>query len=190
MSASRASEEFMDEKLEVELTPMIDVAFLILIFFMCLPFKTLDGKLQAFLPTEKGLNPTPEKPPEPFWIKVHIVGRKEQPRKWGPAGSLTVEMPTEVKYKCGQAEYDSLDDVSEYIRKLKAQSQKVPDANLTGEIKAGHKVPHKYIIAVLNKFAEHKVEKVDFYGTQIPKKRQLEMRFLEYPEKNYVTSDG
>ena len=31
---------------------------------------------------------------------------------------------------------------------------------MTGEIKAGHKVPHKYIIAVLNKFAEHKVEKV------------------------------
>ena len=48
MSASRASDEFKNEKLKVELTPMIDVAFLILIFFMCLPFKTLDGKLAAF----------------------------------------------------------------------------------------------------------------------------------------------
>ena len=44
MAASLASEEFMNEKMEVELTPMIDVAFLILIFFMCLPFKTLDGE--------------------------------------------------------------------------------------------------------------------------------------------------
>ena len=188
MSVS-ASKEFMQEKMEMELTPMIDVAFLILIFFMCLPFKTLDGKLQAFLPTEKGLNPTPEKPPEPFWIKIHIVGRNEKPRKWGPNGELVVNMPTEVKYRFGQNETEDLDVVSAYIKKMKRESQSVPDANLTGEIKAGHKVPHKYIIAVLNKFAENKVEKVDFYGTQIPKKRQLEMKYLEYPKKNYVTSD-
>jgi hypothetical protein len=72
---------------------------------------------------------------------------------------------------------------------MKRESQAVPDANVTGEIKAGHKVPHKYIIAVLNKFSEHRIEKVDFYGTQIPKKRILEMKYLEYPKKNYVTSD-
>ncbi|MHC4410012.1 MAG: ExbD/TolR family protein [Planctomycetota bacterium] len=189
MSASMASDEFMNEKMEMELTPMIDVAFLILIFFMCLPFKTLDGKLQAFLPTEKGLNPTPEKPPEPFWIKIHIVGRKEMPRKWGPDGSLSVKMPTEVMYKFGSGESESLDAVSTFIKKMKRESQSVPDANVTGEIKAGHKVPHKYIIAVLNKFSEHRIEKVDFYGTQIPKKRILEMKYLEYPKKNYVTSD-
>jgi len=189
MSASRASEEFMEEKMELELTPMIDVAFLIIIFFMCLPFKTLDGKLQAFLPTEKGMAPTPEKPPEAFWIKVHIVGRKEEPRRWGPNGSIEVKMPSEVKYRFGQEESESLDDVSAYIKKMKRESESVPDANLTGEIKAGHKVPHKYIIAVLNKFAEHGVEKVDFYGTQIPKEQQLQMKYLPYPEKNYITSD-
>lgn len=190
MAASMAREDFEKEKMEVELTPMIDVAFLIIIFFMCLPFKTLDGKMAAFLPTEKGLAPTPEKPPEPFWIKIHIVGRKEKNRQWGPEGSeVTVKMPSEVKYRFGDDESASLDDVSSYIRRLKAESQKLPDANLRGEIKAGHKVPHKFIVAVLNKFAEHQVEKVDFYGTQIPKKNLREAKILPYPKKNYVTSD-
>ncbi|MEM8883000.1 MAG: biopolymer transporter ExbD [Planctomycetota bacterium] len=190
MAASSAREEFMKEKMEVELTPMIDVAFLIIIFFMCLPFKTLDGKMAAFLPTEKGLAPTPEKPPEPFWIKIHVVGRKETERAWGPeGGQTTVKMPSEVKYRFGEEESESIDDVSAYIRRMKADWKKAPDLNLRGEIKAGHKVPHKYIIAVLNKFAEHAVEKIDFYGTQIPKDKLRNMKLLPYPLKNYVTSD-
>ena len=48
--ASRVIEEMQEEEIKLELTPMIDISFLILIFFMCLPFKTLDGKLAAFLP--------------------------------------------------------------------------------------------------------------------------------------------
>ena len=83
MAADAIRERFESEQMETDLTPMIDVAFLIIIFFMCLPFKTLDGKLQAFLPTEKGLNPTPEKPPELFFIKIHIVGREEKERELG-----------------------------------------------------------------------------------------------------------
>ena len=66
MSASAALERLNSEDDQTDLTPLIDVAFLIIIFFMCLPFKTLDGKLAAFLPTDKGMAPTPTKPPEPF----------------------------------------------------------------------------------------------------------------------------
>ena len=40
-----------------------------------------------------------------------IVGRKEMPRKWGPDGSLSVKMPTEVMYKFGSGESESLDAV-------------------------------------------------------------------------------
>jgi len=41
-----------DEKLS--LTPLIDVAFLVLIFFMALPMKRLDTKLSAHLPVDHG----------------------------------------------------------------------------------------------------------------------------------------
>ena len=62
-----------------------------------------------------------------------------------------------------------------------------PNANVTGEIKAGHRVPHKYIVAVLNKFAEANLEKVDFYGTAIPGKKLRGEKYLPYPKRNFGT---
>ena len=41
-------QELNEDKCEMEMTPMIDVTFLLLIFFLCtLKFKLLEGKLQA-----------------------------------------------------------------------------------------------------------------------------------------------
>ena len=91
---SQASKDILEEEVKLELTPMIDMAFLIIIFFMCLPFKTLEGKLSAFLPTDKGINPIPQEPPNEIKVSVHIVARKEKPRDWG---GKTVQMPSEVK---------------------------------------------------------------------------------------------
>lgn len=40
---------------KLSMMPMIDVTFLLLIFFMCtIKFKTLEGKLQAYLPKDEG----------------------------------------------------------------------------------------------------------------------------------------
>ncbi len=36
------------------MTPMIDVVFLLIIFFLCIDFKTLEAKLPAFLPKDRG----------------------------------------------------------------------------------------------------------------------------------------
>lgn len=48
------------EETKMELTPMIDVTFLLLIFFLCsIKFKILEGKLQTFLPKDVGVNATP-----------------------------------------------------------------------------------------------------------------------------------
>ncbi len=76
--ASKVIEEIMEDEGKLELTPMIDMAFLIIIFFMCLPFKTLDGKLQAFLPTDKGIQPIEQDPASEFMVSVHIVAREEE----------------------------------------------------------------------------------------------------------------
>lgn len=48
--------EVPDGEVKIELTPMIDVTFLILVFFLCtLQFKTLEGKLTSYLPRDEGL---------------------------------------------------------------------------------------------------------------------------------------
>ncbi|MBN2490440.1 MAG: biopolymer transporter ExbD [Planctomycetes bacterium] len=40
---------------KMEFTPMIDVVFLLLVFFLCtLKFKTLEGKLATYLPKDRG----------------------------------------------------------------------------------------------------------------------------------------
>lgn len=45
---------------EMEMTPMIDVTFLLLIFFLCtIKFKILEGKIPAYLPKDIGVNTTP-----------------------------------------------------------------------------------------------------------------------------------
>lgn len=46
-----------DEGSELQMTPMIDVTFLLLIFFLCsIKFKILDGKLSTYLPKDVGVN--------------------------------------------------------------------------------------------------------------------------------------
>jgi biopolymer transport protein ExbD len=188
--ATSVVDELSEEEAKLELTPMIDVSFLILIFFMCLPFKTLEGKLQAFLPTDKGINPIPQDPPNEIKVSVHIVARAEQPRSWGPEGNQSTEMmPTRVKYKFGDREEDDLGSVSTWIRNAFKAAQGTENTKVVGEIKAGHKVPHKFIVAVLNKFAEAGLEKVDFFGTQIPGAELRKHKLLPYPKKNYNTAD-
>ena len=117
MSSSRVVEEMMDEKAELSLTPMIDISFLILIFFMCLPFKTFEGKLAAFLPTDKGINPIPQEPPNEIKVSVHIVARNEIASTWGPEGlEKAISKPTVFKFRFGDRETDELKDVASWIK--------------------------------------------------------------------------
>ena len=46
-------------ELGIDMTPMIDVTFQLIIFFMCnIKFRMLEGKLQTYLPKDVGVNPT------------------------------------------------------------------------------------------------------------------------------------
>ncbi len=55
------AKEAATEKIKIEMTPMIDVTFLLLIFFLCsIKFKILEGKLQTYLPKDVGVNTTPQ----------------------------------------------------------------------------------------------------------------------------------
>jgi len=61
-------------KAEMEMTAMIDVTFLLLIFFMCtLKFKTLEGKLSAYLPKDVGVTVAPADRVEDIDLSVHVA---------------------------------------------------------------------------------------------------------------------
>jgi len=177
--------EQRNEDVETDLTPMIDVAFLMIIFFMCLPFKTLDAKLAGFLPTGKGVIEDDTQPPELFMIRVHIVGRDEVDRAWGPPDQRSiVQMPSRVVYRFeGGDSTEDLEAVGRHIRLMQRAAKGLPRAKVRGEIKARPRVPHKYVIAVMNEFAKAKIKKVDFYGSKIPDRRLLNTSPLPFPER-------
>jgi biopolymer transport protein ExbD len=56
------------------LTPMIDVSFLLIVFFILLPMKTLDQKITAFLPLPDGIRQTMLPPKETVKIRVRQEG--------------------------------------------------------------------------------------------------------------------
>lgn len=171
-----------EEKMELNLTSMIDVSFLILIFFMCLPFKTLEGKLQAFLPTDKGLQATVQAPKKEYKISIHLYGRNEKKHLWN---NQEVMMPTTIWYRFGDNETRDINTVYEWIRKFKANAQ--PGQETVGEINALYRVPHCYVVAVLNQFARAKVEKVNFFGAVKATPQQRKMIPLPWPARSMAS---
>ena len=79
------SQESMEMK--GDMTPMIDVVFQLLIFFMLtIKFKLLEGKLSAYLPKDVGVNQTQAEPKEKVEIKLKVEreGSKLKPDGSGP----------------------------------------------------------------------------------------------------------
>ena len=63
--------EIIQEEEKTNMTPMIDVVFLLIIFFLCIDFKVLEAKLPAYLPKDKGSQTTPEEPQEQLPVVIY-----------------------------------------------------------------------------------------------------------------------
>lgn len=73
-----------EDECELEMTSMIDVVFLLLIFFLCtLKFKTLEGKLAAYLPKDVGVNTSDAEEIEKVEIVVKVVSPGEKLDAYG-----------------------------------------------------------------------------------------------------------
>jgi biopolymer transport protein ExbD len=53
-----------------DMTPMIDVVFLMIIFFVCIDFKVLESKLAAYLPKDMGPSSEAVEPRERLLVRV------------------------------------------------------------------------------------------------------------------------
>ncbi len=132
--------ELSKDDCQMEMTPMIDVTFLLLIFFMCtLKFKTLEGKLAAYLPKDVGVNQSEAEPIEKVEILMRVTkeGTKIKPNasggraytasdqgryEWGP--------DRQMQYKIGPWETDDLvalgSKLAKVFRDRSASEEKVP----------------------------------------------------------------
>lgn len=157
----RSREGRNDGEVKLELTPMIDVTFLILVFFLCtLSFKTLEGKLAAYLPLAEGLRTTPQRVevesarlvlsvhPEdrdrPAEARRILVARAGAAHPFGVWRLGTTRGADEV------AELRATPEGSEAAVKAWFATVRETSPEAKAEIAAGPRVPHAVAVHALN----------------------------------------
>lgn len=195
MASEAAKKGDGSEAFEINLTPMIDVVFQLIIFFMCaMKFKTLEKKIEAFLPKDRGLAKTPEKIEEKVQIKVTIKQETDEGvphfimfdqdirADLGPGVKRLPSPPMkgtgeEMKAYSLARERHWERYIQPKINEIKKKIDEYlsEDPTLPCQIDAGHHVRHEYVIAVLDAFIEVCQSKniespeITFVGTPAPR---------------------
>src|SRR5262245_56209261 len=96
MAGGGGGEASNDNPLPLNVVPLIDVIFCLLLFFMCsFHFKTLEGKMEAWLPTDKG-----EGAPQPNKAALSEI---RITLDWDATTSRTVRKFVRTEYAVDQA---------------------------------------------------------------------------------------
>ena len=138
------------------MTPMIDVTFQLIVVFLCsMKFRTLDQKLEAFLPKDVGLSAAPASAE----VKVKVALKLR--RKAGEDTTSVILLESRLGTAAAPGIWDS---VAARLREFKAK-----DAKVEGEIDADADVPHGDVVRALDSFMAADLTTVTFRGTQLNK---------------------
>lgn len=161
--------EISEHEHKMDMTPMIDVTFLLLIFFLCtIKFKTLEGKLSAFLPKDVGVNTTKAEPKPKIEIKLKLInaGTKLDDKGQGPydptkKSRFTYGPDRKVQYQVDSKTYDNLAQVEKRMLELKASA--LPETSVA--IDPRKDTVYADVVAVLDIVLAAKFENVSFVGS-------------------------
>lgn len=146
------------KEIRLQLTSMIDVTFLLLIFFMLtMKFKTLERKLAAFLPKDKGLAQTKVKIEPVPTIKVEL-----QRKVSDTATRVTLN---------GQdlgADEAGFEALTRHIQGIANDLRATGAKEMPGEIFAWEEVPHRHVMKAIDAFMAAKIRDITFVGTEEP----------------------
>jgi hypothetical protein len=143
-------------------------------------------KMLNHLPVDRGINALPREPVLEIKVSVHALARREQEAAWG---DIAVLRPTEIRYKIGNDETGDLATVKDYVTKAHRAVKETPGAQISGEIKAGHKVPFGKVLDLLDTFEAAGLASMSFYGSAPPSPQVCKAARLPYPPKNYDVAD-
>ena len=110
---------------EANMTPMIDVVFLLIIFFLCIDFRVLEAKLPAHLPKDRGSSRLPEEPKER--LRLRIVCDAVGDRVPRPAGNSHRLVGHRVHFELGATR--NLRDIDELSAALVKALDAVREGN-------------------------------------------------------------
>jgi biopolymer transport protein ExbD len=122
MRAFRFRDRKSDTK--IDMTPMIDVVFQLLVFFMCtIQFRTLEGRLSAYLPKGVGPESDAAESLERVTLAIHVraSGTKLEPRgerPWNGQGPFRFGPDRSVVYQVGPREVQGQEALTERLRQL------------------------------------------------------------------------
>ena len=170
-----------DEKHELEMTPMIDVTFLLLIFFMCtLKFKVLEGKLGAYLPKDVGAQSIEQEQIEKFKIQLRVInpGTKQRfDKELGDMRDATQEEldaglrfewgPDRViEYTMGSYPTRSLAEVAKQVKQVHKAALAAGEENgARVELDPRQRTTNKDVVEVLDVVLDAGVTQVNFSGS-------------------------
>jgi hypothetical protein len=167
------------------MTPMIDIVFQLIVFFLLtLKFKTVDRRIDAMLPKDRGPAPQPAFVADEQKIKVKVFRRDVV----DPTRAYTlvkVDNDTQFKLPAGwqgrAKESETPLRVQRYDAIVNAVQKEIArrlaiyggDASaIKGEISApmprGGAVPHGDVVSLLNAFLREGITDVKFEGTASP----------------------
>ncbi len=147
---SRTRDEVKKE-VRLEMTPMIDVTFLLLVFFLCLiQFKLLEGRLGAYLPNDVGVNTTPSDPLEKVRLSLAVIDEPaDSPRR-----------SQSIAYRVGNVVLLDPSSLDRHLRMLRER-----DPNLDLKLDPEAEVLHEYVVQALDTCVGAGFEKVTIVGS-------------------------
>ena len=136
-----------------DLTTMIDVTFLLLIFFMCMSFRTLDAHLSASLPPG-GAGESAEPAPERVSIRIDVLreGSRLAPRgeaPWSGRGAYRYGEDRALAYTVGPRRLASLAALERTLVELRRA-----DPGRGAVIDARPGTIHEDVVAVVDELVE------------------------------------
>ena len=147
-----------EEEVKMDMTPMIDVTFQLLIFFIItMKFKTLEKKLNSYLPTDFGTNKSPQIVDELFiTVKVAQKTAQQDPRPIRERDAFYYVETEEIKGTSEEAIFASIFRKIDTFRKTNKEAK--------GKIHAMKGVPHYRVVTVLDMFHRAGFETITFVG--------------------------
>ncbi|MFA5793966.1 MAG: biopolymer transporter ExbD [Candidatus Brocadiia bacterium] len=141
-----------DPSMEINMTPMIDVIFQLIIFFMCsIHFKSLEGKLQSYLPKNKGPEPTIVTEPDDLnEVRIKLI--------YSPDSK-----PLMSKIVIGTENIPDWDALEKRVTSITAdQRNRITEKPIPFKIDPQLKVPTQAVINVINICKKAGVSKIEF----------------------------
>jgi biopolymer transport protein ExbD len=116
----------IQEEARLDMTPMIDVVFLLIIFFLCIDFRILEAKLPAYLPRDLGSMVDNREPLEQLRVGILLDSwGKEMERPWQATTKAHKAYWLDghrVHYMVGPRPVDSLAELRAELARLAADS--------------------------------------------------------------------